>query len=99
MKWIPIVLGGGLIVYLLTRASSTTMTEIKSSEVAPASSNERVPRHPFVSAKTELLNPSNWKINDPGLLRSGQFNLPRRDYLKTMGGSRVITYGDAWVNV
>lgn len=57
-----------------------------------------VPKYPYVAAKDRIMDPSIYTIVDPTFALQGLYGIERRDLLRDVGGTRTITYGDAFVN-
>jgi hypothetical protein len=97
----PLIFASGLLYYgykRVERAEGIITKRTESKERAPEPSVKRVPRYPYVSARDRIMDPTVWRVNEPGYARTGQYGLERRDY-PDIGGTRVVTYGDHWVNV
>lgn len=97
-QYVAIALAGGLLIYYYFRTRRLQQLKLIQRAQPVAQQEKYSSKFPFVSAKDRISYPGDWVINAPGYVRDGQFGLERRDYAD-VGGTRVVTYGDAWVNV
>lgn len=91
---------GALLLYYLARVKRVqSMRAIPPDVRKDARHDTYSSKFPFTNMKMRMNDPSVWKVNEPGMAREGLYGLERRDYLDPVGGTRVVTYTDAYVNV
>lgn len=56
-------------------------------------------KYAFVHPRDRIQYPGDWQINLGGVAREGQYGIERRDYKDSVGGTKVVTHTDAWINV
>lgn len=100
----PMLLGGAALVglgiyYYMRVARLQGMRAIDQGAKKVAKRDTYSSKFPFTNMKLRMNDPSVWKVNEEGMAREGLYGLERRDYEDPVGGTRIVTYTDAYVNV
>lgn len=99
-RTIGLVAMGGLLFFYYQRVNRAKEIKLASATSQPVAKQlTESSKYPFVSAKDRINDPTVWKVDLSGHAREGQYGLERRDYKDPVGGTKVVTHTDAWVNV
>lgn len=100
----PRVLGlaatGVLLFFYYQRVNRAKQIKLASATSQPVSKQlTETSKFPFVHPRDRINDPTVWKVDLAGHAREGQYGLERRDYKDVVGGAKLVTHTDAWVNV